>query len=56
MHEGELFDFKLTHWSVFEQESLYSVNTPLRASKIENSENTCVTTTRINTMDAFVFY
>jgi len=34
----------------------YSVNTPLRASKIENIENTCVTKTRINTVDAYVFY
>jgi hypothetical protein len=35
---------------------LYSVNTPLTALKIENLETTCVTKTRINTMDAYVFY
>ena len=37
-------------------QNLYSVNTPLRASKIEDIENTCVTKTPINTMDAYVFY
>jgi hypothetical protein len=35
---------------------LYSINTPLAASKIENLENTCVLKTRINTMGAYVFY
>jgi len=37
-------------------QNLYSVNTPLRGSKLQNIENSCVRKTRINTMDAYVFY
>src|SRR5438093_12647696 len=36
-------------------QNLYSVNTPLTASKIQNIENSCVRKTRIDTMDAYVF-
>jgi hypothetical protein len=35
---------------------LYSVNTPLRASKNEDLENTCVIKTPINTVDVYVIY
>jgi len=37
-------------------QNLYSVNTPLRGSKLQNIENSCVRKTRINTMDADVIY
>ena len=37
-------------------QNLYSVNTPLRGSKNQEIENSCVRKTRINTMDADVIY
>ena len=37
-------------------QNLYSVNTPLRGSKNQNIENSCVRKTRIDTVDAYVIY
>jgi hypothetical protein len=40
------------HAAVFAKaDDLYSFNTPLTGSKIQNLETTCVRKTRINTMD-----